>query len=1020
MPNSNRNHPAVLKLGVSAVAMLAILGTSAAFAQDNEGMETVVVTGFRQSLEKALDLKRAAVDASDSILAEDIAKFPDMNVSESLQRIPGVAITRDGGEGRQVAVRGLGADFTRVRINGMETMATVGGPDISTSGGGANRGRGFDFNVFASDLFSQLTVHKSASASVEEGSLGATVDLQTGRPFDYSGFVFTSSAQYGYQAMAGSSNPRVAALVSNTFAGGRFGVLLSAAYGVTNTLEEGVSTVRWMSEINTSSSASASSSYRFGAVCTDAGVNCYSILGGGTAAAEAVYDDVNAAFHPRFPRYEIYKTHSERTGLTGAMQWQPTDRTLFSLDALYADFAQRRQEFQLEANSFSTSNYGSGGSYDDGGTTMYYRSTGIKNISIINHSASNIGGATGVNSVGGDTVTMQRAEATGVGIRNEHRLDHLDTRYMQVTLDGKHEFSDKFRAHAMLGWTESHFRNPIQTYLMADYGCFGTTDYSGNSGADSFGNCGVGNNSDPYIYDFSQGNMPQLSLGNVDPTSTAGWFLANVRKREYYVNHSFRAANIDVAYDWSQELKLSAGASIRGYGVNILEKRRGVDSSTSENSTLSAAVRSVDLSTYASTIGFKSINTPAGSDRSWFTLDFDQAANAIGIWDPSVFPMSASPGYSNTGKVHENDYSGWIQADWNTSLYDMPFRGNIGVRFVQTEMTSVGYSRINGVVTAVDGHNVYHDWLPSLNAVLEPWQDFLVRFNANYAMSRPGLQSMMPTGSIAVTGSNATASIGNPTIKPTRSKNLDLAFEWYYSKGSMISVAGFWKHIDTFIQSVQSSGTAAANPFGLETEAFISACGGTGSDWNTITNGYCTSNGGQNMIWTYTANVNAEGAPLYGTEINWQQQFDFLPNPFDNMGMLFNYTYVQAQQSYYNSNGTLIMKADLRNLSRNSYNATLYYDDTVFQARVTAAYRGRYLIDNNIASRNNNYGIWSKSTLNVDASVSYKYDDHFTVSLDAINLTDQATDLIADRYAERTYVYHKTGPVFYLGVKYNH
>ncbi len=1008
MSCSNTKRSASLRLGASAVAMLAVIGSNAALAQaQTQELETVVVTGFRQSLEKAMDLKRTNVEATDSILAEDIGKFPDMNVSESLQRIPGVNITRDGGEGRQIAVRGLGAQFTRVRINGMETIATVGGPDVSTSGGGANRGRGFDFNVFASDLFSALTVHKSNSADMEEGSLGATVDLTTGRPFDYSGPVLTASVQYGYQDMNGSSNPRVALLASHTFLGGRLGFLVSGAYGITNTREEGVSTVRWMNDTNTSTTGSVSSSYQFAAVCTDAGVTC------ATSASDPNFAAANAAFHPRFPRYEIYKTNEKRLGLTGAMQWQPDDKTLFTLNGLFADFAQVRQEFQLEGNSLSTSSYGSGGSYVDSSTgqTMYYRSLGMKNITLINFSSSNIGGPTGIEAVGNDPTPLQRLQAPRVGLRTEQRLAPNPTRFMQVTLDGSHEFSEKFKVHMLAGWSESHYRNPIQTYLMADYGCLGTTNVTNGIG------CGAGTDSSPYIYDFSQGNIPELSLGNVDPTSTAGWFLSTIRKRENYVNNSFRTINLDGAYQVTDALKLSGGGSARFFGYNTLEKRRGVDTSTSESNTIPDSVRSVPLSNYASTIGFEGVNAPAGSQTNWFTLDFNKAASAISIWDPSVYPMSFAPGYSNTGAVRESDYSGWVQADWDTRIADMGFRGNVGVRYVQTDMTSLGYSLVNGAITPATGHNVYHDWLPSLNAVLEPFDSFLVRFNAAYAMARPGLGAMMPTGKIAVSGSNASASIGNPKLQPTRSKNLDLAFEYYYGRGSMISLAGFWKHIDTFNQSVQSTGTAAQNPFGLETAAFVSACGGTGSDWATITNSYCISNGGQNMDWTYTATTNAKGAPLYGTEINWQQQFDFLPGRWDNTGLLLNYTYVQAQQSYYNSNGTLIMKADLVNLSRNSYNATLYYDDTIFQTRVTAAYRGKYLIDSNLASNNNNYGIWSKSTLNIDASMSYKYDDNFMVFFNAINLTNQGTNLIADRYAGRSYVYRETGRVFYIGVK---
>ena len=111
-------------------------------AEEAKDLETVTVVGtFRQSLAKALDEKRDSVDQIDTIVAEDIGKFPDLNLAESLQRIPGVSIDRDAGEGRSITVRGLGPDFTRVRINGMEALSTTGGTDSS---GGANRGRGFD------------------------------------------------------------------------------------------------------------------------------------------------------------------------------------------------------------------------------------------------------------------------------------------------------------------------------------------------------------------------------------------------------------------------------------------------------------------------------------------------------------------------------------------------------------------------------------------------------------------------------------------------------------------------------------------------------------------------------------------------------------------------------------------------------------------------------------------------------------------------------------------------------------
>jgi TonB-dependent receptor len=259
------------------------------------------------------------------ILAEDIGQFPDLNLSDSIQRIPGVAITRDGGEGRQISVRGLGPQFTRVRINGMEALATTGSSDAS---GGVNRSRGFDFNVFASDLFNAITVNKTAEAATEEGSLGATVDLRAARPFDTNRFTLTASAQADYNDLAKTSSPRMAGLISNTWADGKFGALFSAAYSHRKYVEDGDSTVRWATG------------------------NAFA-PGFASAPAGMTLAQVNGAFHPRFPRYEHYNYDQERLGLTGALQWRPNDKGLVSLDVMYADFKSQREEQQLEAPSFS-------------------------------------------------------------------------------------------------------------------------------------------------------------------------------------------------------------------------------------------------------------------------------------------------------------------------------------------------------------------------------------------------------------------------------------------------------------------------------------------------------------------------------------------------------------------------------------------------------------------------------------------------------------------------------------------
>jgi iron complex outermembrane recepter protein len=168
-------------------------------------LQEVVVPGYRTSLEQALKIKENMASEADTILAEDIGKFPDQNLAESLQRIPGVAITREEGEGREITVRGLGPQFTRVEINGMETLTTTGGPDNE---GGVNRTRSFDFNIFSSDLFNELTVHKTSQADLDEGSLGATVDMRTARPLDYNKFVLITQAKGDYNDLSGTVGPQ--------------------------------------------------------------------------------------------------------------------------------------------------------------------------------------------------------------------------------------------------------------------------------------------------------------------------------------------------------------------------------------------------------------------------------------------------------------------------------------------------------------------------------------------------------------------------------------------------------------------------------------------------------------------------------------------------------------------------------------------------------------------------------------------------------------------------------------------
>jgi iron complex outermembrane receptor protein len=221
---------AAVVAGAPSLAAAQAAATPAAVQSTTSAADTVtevVVTGYRASLQSALTLKKNSDVMMDAINAEDIADFPDSNLAESLQRLPGISIDRDNGEGRTISVRGLSGDFSRVRINNMEALSTGAANDAGSS---PNRSRAFDFNAFASELFSSVRVRKSSSAEADEGSLGATVDLITGRPFDYKNSAMAFSAEDSYYQNGKKHSPRLTGLFSDRFFDGKLGVLVSAAW----------------------------------------------------------------------------------------------------------------------------------------------------------------------------------------------------------------------------------------------------------------------------------------------------------------------------------------------------------------------------------------------------------------------------------------------------------------------------------------------------------------------------------------------------------------------------------------------------------------------------------------------------------------------------------------------------------------------------------------------------------------------------------------------------------------------
>jgi iron complex outermembrane recepter protein len=941
----NRSGPRPLSFAVRTTLGLASLAVgSAAFAQQaqqDQGaeqgeVEEIIVTGFRESLSAALDLKREQIGSVDAIVAEDIADFPDLNLAESLQRIPGVSIARDAGEGRSITVRGLSPEFTRVRLNGMEAMSANGGTDAA---GGTNRGRGFDFNTFASELFNSLTVRKTASAEIEEGSLGATVDLRTGRPFDYDGLTVVTSATAQYNDLSEEIDPRAAFVISNTWADGRVGALMSVAYTERHLTDEGSSTVRW--------------GVPSGAMTVAAGSPL-------TAA------QVNSSFMPRIPRYDSYEHDQDRLGVTAALQFAPTDSTSINLDALYAEFNAERSEVFLEVPNFSS-------------------------------------GANGMQLVDGvidSANSLVYGVFNNVDIRSEQRYDELSTEFKQVTLDVSQKITDTVKLNGLIGMSEADHQNPIQTTLLFDW-----------------------NNTQQFTYDF-RGNsrLPVLNFGNTNLTSTTngnsagttaatstvnsnGWFLSQIRLRPQSTTNEFKNYQVDADWEATDALTFKGGVQLKEFEFVSSDKR--IDPSfcnppqaPTANAESCAAARfaNVPLSGYGQVFSYGSdLGIPAGTNTTFLIPNINAANGLMGL---DTIPLSTIPSLGNNRRVEEEDLGYFAQAQLVTEVAGLPLRGNLGVRYVTTDQTSYGFSFLSGSAVLIKAQRDYSDTLPSLNLSLNVTDEFIVRASAAKVMSRPNLGILTPGGGVNVSGNNRVATLGNPNIDPTRAKAYDMSFEWYFAQESLLSLALFYKDIESRAVGVTLTDQVfTGNPFGIPDSVAVAACGALPN---------CAPN---LPIWTFNTTANGPGGDLKGFEVSYQQPFVFLPGFWSNFGVQLNYTGVDSEIQY-----AAGLTEDLVGLSRNAYNATLYYETERFGARVSAAYRDEYLTQ--VPGRNGNDVEGTADVTTLDASARYTVFKNLDLTFEGINLTDEFEDQYVDSVGNRLSYYHHTGRSYLLGARY--
>lgn len=375
-------------------------------------VDDVVVTGFRGSLLGSQALKREAVGVQDSLVAEDIVDFPDLNLAEALQRIPGVTIDRDASEGRQIALRGLGPDFVRTQLNGVEALFTTSsGLDPR---GSISRTRSFDYNVFASELFRQVDVYKTYSASQDEGGIGGTVNLVTPKPFDYDGFQAVVSANGVWNSRSEALSPRLTGLISHS--NERFGVLVSASYGEADTVEFGTRLFSWFpvdyGPDNIVPELRARLAPEVLARLTDPDL-----------------DPLDKYFHPEGMVLQSWFNHRERLGITSAVQFRPDDRTELTLDMLYGRISNDRVE-----QAFGTV----------GQNELYLSIKGTQRLhDIITE---------------GDDIVA--ASYTGVDFRSEGKVSYDKSEFYQFALRGRREVGERLVLDGVVAVSNSEFEAP--------------------------------------------------------------------------------------------------------------------------------------------------------------------------------------------------------------------------------------------------------------------------------------------------------------------------------------------------------------------------------------------------------------------------------------------------------------------------------------------------------------------------------------------------------------------------------
>ncbi len=976
------------KSPLAAAVSLALAG-GAVYGQEPEPaaqpIEQIVVTGIRQSLRASMDLKRNTDGVVDAITAEDIGDFPDSNLAESLQRITGVSIDRERGEGKSVTVRGFGPPFNLVLLNGRQ-MPTTGGLN-----------RSFDFGNLASEGISAVEVYKSGQADVPTGGIGSTLNIRTTRPLESPGMNFTAAASGLHDEsteLGDSFTPEISALFSNTFADDTIGIALSAV----------------RQERNNGANTASVGGWRTFPGETD---NCWCGIGPSEWGGIPPHTDPNQQNRPgegdlySVPQnigYALDEYDRSRTNGQLTLQMRPSEDLTATLDYTYSEV-----ELSRTFNNFSAwFNFGAQETlWTDGpqASPLVYteRLTNSDYAMAAGQDAwraSN--GSAGLNLVWdvSDQLSLE-FDYHDSNAKQSPDSPYGDAAQLAIASFTRDSTTGYFGDHLPI--LELGLSSPLSPEDMI---------VTGSVFASNLSRMDIEQATASGTYDFDFDFIESIDFG-IQLTEVNNRSAGAVVQRDAWGGVTQRGAIADLL---TPADAADAFANIPGGG----DPRRQAQYFRFNMPELIARTEQLLASGEA---------TPFAAPHSG-----DCASD-----------LCASRNYNSDRRTQEESLAAYFQLRGSYFIGDVPLDVRLGLRYETTDIASqalspaftginwVAGNELSLVQGAPDFTSLEGDYgiaLPNLDLKFDLTPDLVARASISKTLTRPNYGDIQggQTVNQLLRIDGGTGNRGNPNLLPFESLNRDLSLEWYYAEDSYAAVGYFLKDVENFIGTASvieetfNLPHPALGPLGDEARAATGSSDG-GALYTWILENRPDAEGvdaatrvisgvaGRDPAspFNLTVPVNIEEAQMEGWEIVVQHNFGE-----SGFGVIANATLVDADVGY--DNFSLAQQFVLTGLS-DSANFIAFYDKNDLNVRVAYNWRDDFLAgtgQNNVGAGPPTYvGAYQQ----VDLGASYWFNENMQVFVDILNLTDETTHVYG-RDRLQTLFAAQSGPRYNIGFRY--